>query len=112
MAPKLGLRPLQAALRSATRTARQQQRCFTQTPRCGTDGVYRELTAMRTATPFIEAFRAEQLRKEGKAPEKKEDEKLTEPVDTTPKRMSDSFHRVVSPQVTIPTRLDRFLTTL
>ena len=58
--------------------------------------MYRELTAMRTATPFIDAFRAEQLRKEGKAPEKKEDDKPLEPVDTTPKRMSDSYHSVVS----------------
>lgn len=57
--------------------------------------MYRELTAMRTATPFIDAFRAQQLRKEGKAPEKKNDKPL-EPVDTTPKRMSDSYHSVVS----------------
>lgn len=57
---------------------------------------------MRTSTPFIEAFKAEQLRKEGKAPEVKEDEKPLEPVDTTPKRMSDSFHRVVSQQLIFP----------
>lgn len=58
--------------------------------------MYRELTAMRTATPFIDAFRAEELRKEGKAPGKKEEDKPLEPVDTTPKRMSDSYHSVVS----------------
>ena len=96
MAPKLRIQPMQSVLRTATRSARPQHRCFTQTPRCGTDGVYRELTAMRTSIPFIDAFKAQQLRKEGKAPEQKEDEKPLEPVDTTPKRMSDSFHRVVS----------------
>lgn len=97
MAPKLRLSPLQSASRSAsrlTRTPSQYSRSFTSTSKCATDGVYRELTAMRTKMPFIDAFRAEQERKAGNAPPEKVEPKGV--VNTTPKRMSESFHKVVS----------------
>jgi len=67
-----------------------QTRCFSAAARRSTDGVYTELTAMRTRTPFIEAFK------------KQQENKLAKPVSTekverdlSPKSMSDSFHKVV-----------------
>jgi len=80
-------------------------RCFSISAQRGTDGVYRELTAMRTRTPFIEAFR------------KQQENKLAKPISTdnverdlSPKSMSDSFHKVVrhmiSYDLTIRTETD------
>lgn len=94
MATKLRPLPLQAALRTATRYALRQQRQFTSTPKCLTDGVYGELTAMRTRTPFIKAFREKQEGNQSAAVGASVGEKA--PIDTTPKRMSESFHKVVS----------------
>ena len=66
-------------------------RRFHATPICSTDGVYRELTNMRVATPWVEALRKQ--REEGPNPTKT----LNTPTDRDlkPKKMSDSFHRVV-----------------
>ncbi|KAI1329461.1 HotDog domain-containing protein [Xylariaceae sp. FL0255] len=64
-----------------------------------TDGVFRGLTDNRLATPWIEAFRQqqqqeqEQDRKAGKA----EGEETGTKRDLSPKKMSDSYHRVVLP---------------
>jgi acyl-coenzyme A thioesterase 9 len=54
--------------------------------------VYRELTAMRTRTPFIEAFRKQ---KEGKGSPPISTDKVQR--DLSPKTMSDSYTRVVCP---------------
>lgn len=60
-----------------------------------TDGVYNALTEMRVRTPWIEALRRkEEATKNGKSGS-------NEPAtpsdrDLTPKKMSDSYHRVVS----------------
>jgi len=64
------------------------------TPSLLTDGVYKDLTEMRVRTPWIEALRKQ--RQEGIDPTKKSGTSAT-PADRdlTPKKMSDSFHRVV-----------------
>jgi len=79
------------ALRS-TQCKYKYTRCFSAAARSQTDGVYQELTAMRTRTPFIEAFR------------KAQENKLEKPIpteqverDLSPKSMSHSYHKVVSP---------------
>ena len=59
------------------------------------DGVYSELTAMRTQIPFVEALRRK------KAQETSDAANSSSPSTTTqselrPKTMSESFHRVVS----------------
>lgn len=59
-----------------------------------TDGVYTALTEMRVRTPWIEALRKQQ--KDGIDPRGKSDKPATPPDrDLTPKRMTDSYHRVV-----------------
>jgi hypothetical protein len=49
---------------------------------------------MRTRTPFIEAFRKQQEDDQSTPLSSTVGEKA--PIDTTPKRMSESFHKVVS----------------
>ncbi|RYN39451.1 hypothetical protein AA0114_g11254 [Alternaria tenuissima] len=73
-----------------------------------TDGVFRELTAMRVRTPWVEALRQQQV--EGKQhkepsgkPEVPKDRKLT------PKRMDESYHSVVLPLAQDPWILDTYL---
>jgi hypothetical protein len=64
------------------------------TPRL-TDGVFRALTEARVRTPWIEAFRKKQA--EGSGPTKASDKpQVPADRDLTPKRMSDSYHSVVS----------------
>ena len=64
------------------------------TPAYRTDGVYRDLTNMRVRTPWVEALRKQ--RADGIDPTKKSDTPATPANrDLRPKRMSDSFHRVV-----------------
>jgi acyl-coenzyme A thioesterase 9 len=52
---------------------------------------------MRTKTPFIEAFRRQQQQGDRAAAQDLPQEPR-KPVDLSPKRMSDSFHKVVSNQ--------------
>ena len=60
-----------------------------------TDGVYKDLTAMRVRTPWVEALRKK--REEGIDPTKKSNTPAAPPDrDLKPKKMSDSFHRVVN----------------
>lgn len=62
--------------------------------RLRTDGVFKELTEMRVRTPWVEALRKKQ--EEGIDPTKKSDVAATpSDRDLTPKRMADSYHRVV-----------------
>jgi acyl-coenzyme A thioesterase 9 len=73
------------------RSARQHQtRDFSTCRRCRTDGVYSELTAMRTRTPFIEAFKKQQNGEPASVPRTEKVER-----DLRPKTMSDSYHSVV-----------------
>lgn len=61
------------------------------------DGVYSELTAMRTQTPFIEAFKKkrEQEGSISAASLLPASERQPQP-ELLPKTMSESFHKVVS----------------
>lgn len=68
----------------------KQLRCFSAASKFYTDGVYQGLTAMRTRTPFIEAFRKQQENKVAKPVSTDDVER-----DLSPKSMSDSHHKVV-----------------
>lgn len=62
--------------------------------RLQTDGVFKELTEMRVRTPWIEALRKKD--EEGIEPTEKSNIPATPSNrDLTPKRMADSYHRVV-----------------
>ena len=96
-------RPLDTALRLWRAKPNTQPvksyacRTFSANHRQLTDGVFRELTAARVQTPWIEAFRGKE--KQEIAEEKSQQN--TAPIsgrDLTPKRMSDSYHAVVSIQ--------------
>ncbi|KAK2614871.1 hypothetical protein N8I77_001663 [Diaporthe amygdali] len=58
-----------------------------------TDGVFRGLTDGRLPTPWIEAFRKQQADKDNAAREAR----LQPPRDLSPRKMSDSYHRVILP---------------
>ena len=75
--------------------AKRQQRHFSVYTACRTDGVYSELTAMRTRTPFIEALRKQQEGVDPSGPSVIAATRTEKP-DTSPKSMSESYHRVVS----------------
>ncbi|KAF2201978.1 Thioesterase/thiol ester dehydrase-isomerase [Delitschia confertaspora ATCC 74209] len=73
-----------------------------------TDGVFRELTAMRVRTPWIEALRNKQTEEKDSTkargkPSMPKDRKLE------PKRMSDSYHSLVLPLAQDPWLLDSYL---
>lgn len=73
-----------------------------------TDGVFRELTAMRVRTPWIEALRKQQM--EGSDPTTaSRKQEVPSNRDLTPKRMSDSHHSVVIPLGQDPWLLDTYL---
>jgi acyl-coenzyme A thioesterase 9 len=96
MPAKLRLSPLDAAVRAVLRQSRRNtRREFSSSAACQTDGVYGGLTAMRTRTPFIEAFRKQQEAQKNGTPPVPEP-KASRPVELAPKKMSDSFHSVVS----------------
>ncbi|KAH8590251.1 HotDog domain-containing protein [Bisporella sp. PMI_857] len=102
-ASRYSSRLLSAAVKSAPRN-HVGARYFSSACRRGTDGVYQELTAMRTRTPFIDAFR------------KQQENKLAKPVsadkverDLSPKYMSDSFHKVILPLARDPWLLDSYI---
>ena len=59
-----------------------------------TDGVFRALTENRVQTPWVEALERQQ--KEGHDPTKPSGPSLDKERDLTPKKMSDSYHSVVS----------------
>jgi hypothetical protein len=67
-----------------------QSRFFYSTPQRCTDGVYPELTAMRVRIPWIQALRQKEENSTNSEPPKRADP------DLTPKKMSDSYHRIVS----------------
>jgi acyl-coenzyme A thioesterase 9 len=73
-----------------------------------TDGVFRELTAMRIRTPWVEALRKQQA--EGSDPTSPSGKQQV-PSDRKlePKRMSDSYHKVILPLAQDPWLLDTYL---
>jgi acyl-coenzyme A thioesterase 9 len=79
-------------------------RTISSSSRCLTDGVYGELTAMRTRTPFIEAFRKQQQGENGTPAVPTDHLKR----DLSPKTMSDSLTRVVSLSFHPPSSMERY----
>ena len=70
------------------------ERIIHHSAQCSTDGVYQELTAMRVKTPYIEALRKQQ--EDGEYTAKNSGESSKPPDrDLSPKKMSDSYHKVV-----------------
>jgi acyl-coenzyme A thioesterase 9 len=69
-------------------------RGFTHTTKLSTDGVFKELTAARVQTPWIEAFRKQQAGENQREKAGGQSEIPAER-DLKPKRMSDSYHSVV-----------------
>lgn len=91
---------MSAVSRSALRALRfsprvPQYRRFSLTSHKATDGVFRALTESRVQTPWIEALRRKQ--RKGEDPSQPSG-KSQVPADRKlePKKMSDSYHRVVS----------------
>lgn len=69
-------------------------RGFRASPQRATDGVYKELTEMRIRTPWIEALKKK--REEEQDRSKVSESPATLPTrDLRPKKMSDSFTRIV-----------------
>ncbi|POS72268.1 hypothetical protein DHEL01_v209333 [Diaporthe helianthi] len=71
-----------------------QARWLATTVRRATDGVFRGLTDGRLPMPWIEAFRQQQQQKQN---QKQTEGRPQERDLSTPRRMSDSYHRVVLP---------------
>ncbi|EPE27328.1 Thioesterase/thiol ester dehydrase-isomerase [Glarea lozoyensis ATCC 20868] len=84
----------------------RQARPFSACSRCQTDGVYQELTAMRTRMPFIEALRAQQDNKDAS---NKPATPNPASRDLTPKSMEDSYVKVILPLARDPWLLDRYI---
>ncbi|KAG8168969.1 hypothetical protein KVR01_001718 [Diaporthe batatas] len=73
-----------------------QARRLGTTARRTTDGVFRGLTDGRLPTPWIEAFRQQQ-KQQGQGQQQQQQEAAPQQRDLSPRRMSDSYHRVVLP---------------
>jgi acyl-coenzyme A thioesterase 9 len=93
---------------SAVRTIPSAYRNFSGSSDRRTDGVFRELTAQRVRTPWIEALRKQQA--EGKDPSAAS-EHAAVPKDRqlTPKHMDDSYSSIVLPLANDPWLLDTYL---
>lgn len=73
-------------------------RWFRTTVPRATDGVFRGLTDGRLPTPWIEAFRKQQQQQQHEAEQgTAARDALPQERDLSPRRMSDSYHRVVLP---------------
>ncbi|RDW95050.1 hypothetical protein BP5796_00813 [Coleophoma crateriformis] len=83
------------------------RRHFSSSMSCGIDGVYSELTAMRTQIPFIEALKAQSAEKDGKLAVKHVP--IQDQIDSSPKTMSQSYHKVVLPLAHDPWLLDSYI---
>jgi acyl-coenzyme A thioesterase 9 len=69
-----------------------------------TDGVFRELSDERLPMPWIEAFRMQQ-----KAGSTQAEDSLPSQRDLSPRKMKDSYHRVVLPLARDPWLSDTYL---
>lgn len=91
IAMRCAMRAHQCANTQTCRLVQIRHLCCT--PRWQTDGVFRALTEQRMQVPWIEAFRKQQRERDQKHP-------IQPPApakpDLTPKKMSDSYHSVVS----------------
>lgn len=107
MSTNAGVRALRDAVRRPLTTSHITRRGLHLTPVRRTDGVFRELTAARVQTPWIEAFRRRE--RQGTDPSKPTG-KPTVPLDRdlAPKHMSDSYHSVVLPLAQDPWLLDTY----
>lgn len=83
-------------------------RAFHTTSPNRTDGVFRELTAQRLQTPWVEALRKQQEESRNGA-EKPDTPQLPKERELKPKRMDDSYHKVVLPLAQDPWLLDTYL---
>lgn len=97
-----------ALLPRRTSTALSTRCTFHTTSPRRTDGVFRELTAQRLQTPWIDALRKQQA--EGKnAAQPSETPQVPKERNLEPKHMDDSFHKVVLPLARDPWLLDTYL---
>ncbi|KAI1077936.1 Thioesterase/thiol ester dehydrase-isomerase [Whalleya microplaca] len=92
LAPASRIGTLNAGAASGKHRAFQVRKWLHATKSRRTDGVFRGLTDTRLPMPWIEAFK---LQQEGK--NTASEEALSQERDLTPKKMSDSYHRVVLP---------------
>lgn len=81
-----------AIVNQAQAQAQVQARSLQTTSPRGTDGVFRDLTDNSMLTPWIEAFRKQQAGKGAGLEEPQPVER-----DLSPRKMSNSYHRVVLP---------------
>jgi acyl-coenzyme A thioesterase 9 len=70
--------------------------------------VFRELTAQRLQTPWVEALRKQQAESKSSA-EKSAPPHVPKERELTPKRMDDSYHKVVLPLAQDAWLLDTYL---
>lgn len=89
----LRAKALSRALPCLTTARTAPLRPFHSTEDLLTDGVYKELAEMRVRTPWIEALRRKKEQENSPTPSDVEPVK----VDLTPKKMSDSYVRLVLP---------------
>ena len=80
------------------------QRCVHTTPTLRTDGVFRGLADTRLPMPWIQALRAQ---KDGKSTGHSETSQKER--DLTPKKMSDSYHRIILPLAQDPWLSDTYI---
>lgn len=92
-------------LASAQLASIEANRSFHCSPVRSTDGVFKELTAMRVKTPWIEALRSQQAEGEEAAGSSGKGQ-VPKDRDLTPKHMSDSYHSLVLPLAQDPWLLD------
>lgn len=78
----------------ATPRPRSLYQPFSNSSRTQTDGVFRALTSERVAEPWVEAFRRQQV--SGNSSQQQSSQPQTpKDRDLSPRKMSDSYHRVV-----------------
>lgn len=87
------------------RHCQQTRRLRTSAPR-RTDGVFQGLTDGRLPTPWIEAFRRQQAGEGGAVVS---EEAQPQERDLSPRRMRDSYHRVILPLGRDPWLSDQYL---
>jgi hypothetical protein len=80
-----------------TRKHSHSHRTFSQTCTRRTDGVFKDLTAMRVPTPWIDALTAQRAGKTIKDPDGLGSVNKDTSGDLTPKHMSDSYFKVILP---------------
>lgn len=108
---RISPRTFHAAAALNSNTTSNQSRWFRTTSPRATDGVFRGLTDDRLPTPWIEAFKMQQEGKSTSTPEGGEagHQSGSQERHLSPRRMSDSYHRVVLPLGQDPWLSDTYL---